>query len=95
MDSSLVNAVLRHLNEKGEQELGISSSFAAVPEAEPFDVKGFQAWKDQQRFNMLSDYEKQREILFQAKSKQVQIEKALDQRNEELLAVQKFDARGR
>ena len=73
MDSGLVVAILNHLNERGERD-AVSDQFETLVK-EPFDGKNFEAWKQEARFNLLSEHDKQREILFQARRQQVQLKK--------------------
>jgi hypothetical protein len=80
------------LNERHERELKVSEGFTDVlPSAEPFDAKTFEQSKANAKFNQLSDYDKQRDLLFRMKAQQATIKERMIERDAQLRTMREFE----
>ena len=69
IDNELLKRITLHLNEKHVRDIKVSEGFTDVlPSAEPFDMKAFEQSKKNATFDQLSDYDKQRDLLFRMKA---------------------------
>ena len=82
IDNELLKRITLHLNERHERDIKVSEGFTDVlPSAEPFDMKTFEQTKENAKFDQLSAYDQQRELLFRMKAQQATIKERMIERD--------------